>query len=426
MSATTKVTSSHFAYDGHAGLTVDDVPRCDPAALRAHLKFVESDPLLTKDGKPRKRLNTARADQPTGFYVAQMIHYGLKRPTATIARDDAKAMLRVLDAGTGLHVPDEVAALETKLKRKWETANAKVKKPAADAPQAATTSKRKRTADDGRGTQIIVTNVFIGGAQDGAGSSSAPKKAKIEGTARPTKAKAAPPALPPPKEKVCRISTTLGGAEDHGAQKTSPPIDLTAIAGYYFIVAPTMTKEWPLPPKGVIKFALAPSTNGSHLWGEFDFGPVAGRMRSCTTLTPANRVVRFLWRGHDLADGYTRASTLSISFREDGTIKGTFAWVGKYEFTGTRNPNYPNPGHKVLSWKQMYWAHIPDGASLARGGGRQDAGPSTRGEAEPNSDTDDDAFERKPQGGEWAGASAGRTKQTAVRSRPFNHDVQRW
>ncbi|EJD40424.1 hypothetical protein AURDEDRAFT_186972 [Auricularia subglabra TFB-10046 SS5] len=411
-SSSAAVTAGRFSYDQN-GLTVDGFPRCDAATLRSHLKFVEGDPLRTKTGQPRKRL--PRPDQPTEFYVAQLIHYGLSPPSAAISRDQAKSMLRDQDNLTGLIIAKEVDALEGRLRKKWEDAQTKARKAALKLPvdAAATSStraagKRKRESND-TAPPVAVSK----GA--GPSANASPKKARVEATGRPAHGAAAGGTKSTSKAKSGVAQAPVEPKLEKPVKKAAEPLDLDAIAGYYYITAPSITREWPLPPKGVIKFALAPSPGRSHLWGDFDFGPVEGHLRSATTLSPANRIVRFLWRGRETGEGMMRFGkecTFSITFQADGAIKGTFSWLGKHEFTGVKNNNYPKPLHKVPEWKREFWALNPgsqDYESRARWGGWHDPGPAY---VEANSDTDVDV----------PGPSSGpRKKQTARRGMPFHH-----
>jgi hypothetical protein len=152
--------------------------------------------------------------------------------------------------------------------------------------------------------------------------------------------------------------------------------------------------QWPdEAQKMVLKMAL--SEKGSHLWARFHFGIVSGIIRSSGPLPQkVGDVCRFLWRGQEEGEGeqtFGDDNWGTITFLNDGKIKGTMQWMGVFEFVGKR-VREPGPAwvKNVSNWKSE-WRGINESsyeyARQARWGGGG-VYYDDDGEVTPNSDTD--------------------------------------
>jgi hypothetical protein len=122
------VTRDHvFFYAGSRGLfvTLDrrDYARADPRHLYSLLTWVDQGPVLTKKGVPSKRQPPPHKDETATFYIAQLMHFGLKplktKPAAK------KALLAAFGDGQDPKVPEQLQNLEDELRALWHAENEK-------------------------------------------------------------------------------------------------------------------------------------------------------------------------------------------------------------------------------------------------------------------------------------------------------------
>jgi hypothetical protein len=124
------VTRDHiFFYDDCRGLLVTlegrYYPRADPQRLYSLLTWVDKGPVLTKKGVPRKRQPPPHKDETDTYYIAQLMHFGLK-PLKTKAAAK-KALLAAFGDGQDIKVPEQLQNLEVELSTLWDAENEKAR-----------------------------------------------------------------------------------------------------------------------------------------------------------------------------------------------------------------------------------------------------------------------------------------------------------
>lgn len=113
------ITSGPFTYSSQTGFLVNKHGRCPATHLYELLTHIEEGPRFKKNGQLHAHLPAPHMDQTTGFYEAQLVHYGLKplkgKPTA-------KHALLVAFKGDKkrLKVPPEVTKLEKEMVALYE------------------------------------------------------------------------------------------------------------------------------------------------------------------------------------------------------------------------------------------------------------------------------------------------------------------
>lgn len=127
--------------------------RCDPTRLYKLLTYVDPGPAYTKKGTLRVHQPVPHKDETESFYIAQLLHYGLKHLKSKQAAK--KALLAAYEnQGSNLTVPDNVYKIErdlsTEYRLKNEAANKEhdQQKLLREAAAAEERKKRKREDDE--------------------------------------------------------------------------------------------------------------------------------------------------------------------------------------------------------------------------------------------------------------------------------------
>jgi hypothetical protein len=97
------------------------VARADASRLHSLLTYTTPPPVLTKAGKVAKRQPPPHKDETEEFYVAQLMHYGLK-PLKT-KEAAKKALLAAFGPGNTLEVPPRILELKEKMRKEYSEAN---------------------------------------------------------------------------------------------------------------------------------------------------------------------------------------------------------------------------------------------------------------------------------------------------------------
>lgn len=99
--------------------------RANPAKLYAVLTYKSPGPVLTKKGTVAKRQPPPYQDQPTNFYCAQLLHYGLK---LVETREEAKEiLLAAFGTDKTLAVPSHILKLQKEMQQEYRIANDKAR-----------------------------------------------------------------------------------------------------------------------------------------------------------------------------------------------------------------------------------------------------------------------------------------------------------
>lgn len=283
-----------FFYD-YNGLYVVENGRHYTRALDSDLHdlltWVDEGPVLTKKGVPAKRQPPPHKDETAAFYIAQLMHYGLK-PLKT--KPAAKnALLAAFDGGESLAVPRRIVDLESELKELWRVENEKGRVRYKQQRKEGAKKEGERRADQKRKQEAIL-------AQFSDDTSHA-------GPSRKRKRRAAGSDEDAPKKKKVKA----GGSGKTvrlklrcipSAPLISNPLKLpdTECKGKFAIAAPYLVEGWPDTASGDLKLTISPSpATGNHLWGSFDFGVIKGVLRGKAPPTAAGGTVDFVWRGSD-------------------------------------------------------------------------------------------------------------------------------
>ncbi|KZV67835.1 hypothetical protein PENSPDRAFT_653754 [Peniophora sp. CONT] len=289
-----------FWYDGQA-MYVEQGPN-RKRYTRADSKHLYD--LLTNTDPTRK-------DETGAFYIAQMIHYGL-RPVTTKAAAKKKLLEAFGDEKT-LKVPKRLLGIEEDLKEEWEE----------ECKRADVRRKEEREKQEKRWAKKA--------------DESRKRKASDEGGSRPK-----------------RVKTRKSRSDEQ-----LRPSDL---ACRYTINAPSIAEEWPDDCSRKLSLTLCPSKRTSkHLWGHFHFGILKGVIRCSKTPSYVGETVDFEWRGHEQGEGEMYYDEGTMTFLGGGRICGTMecgffseecAFSGvQDQTTAARRPVSP----KVLAkWKKEF------------------------------------------------------------------------
>ncbi|KAJ7286247.1 hypothetical protein C8J57DRAFT_1287137 [Mycena rebaudengoi] len=255
------------------------VARADASRLHSLLTYTTPPPVLTKAGKVAKRQPPPHKDETEEFYVAQLMHYGLK-PLKT-KEAAKKALLAAFGPGNTLEVPPRILELKEKMRKEYSEANKIAKaKYLEDQKQEKLKEEEKRKKRK-RETDAILENF----------TAQANKKGK-------TNAK-----LP----------------------------QNTEFSGKFDIIAPYLTEQWEDQTRDSMWLKLCLSSTSSHLWGSFDFGVVTGVIRSSGPLpTTVGGSVSFFWRGRETGEGeatFGDGNIGTITFLGGGNFKAHMDWT---------------------------------------------------------------------------------------------------
>ncbi|VDC01562.1 unnamed protein product [Peniophora sp. CBMAI 1063] len=217
----------------------------------------------------------SRKDETGAFYIAQMIHYGL-RPVTTKQAAKRK-LLEAFGDGKTLRVPKRLLGLEEDLKEKWKEEFGWMKERAEE--------EQRRL-----------------------------EKEWEEKTDESRKRKAADEESPGSRRKRAKTRNSGSGEE----------LQPTDLACRYTIKAPSIADEWPDDCVRPLKLTLCPSKRtGKHLWGHFHFGVIKGTIRCSRTPSHVGETVDFEWRGHEQGEGEMYTDVGMLTFLGDGKICGT-------------------------------------------------------------------------------------------------------
>jgi hypothetical protein len=137
------VSRGEFYYNGRGIFVVIEginYHREDPRRLHTLLTHVRGQPLLTKAGVVSKR--KPPKSKPVEFYIAQLMHYGLKiYKTKDVAK---KHLLQSFNLATGtITIPQNIQKLEKEMKKEWDKNNESANKKADEELE-----KRRKAAAD--------------------------------------------------------------------------------------------------------------------------------------------------------------------------------------------------------------------------------------------------------------------------------------
>jgi hypothetical protein len=137
------VSRGEFYYNGRGIFVVIEginYHREDPRRLHTLLTHVRGQPLLTKAGVVSKR--KPPKSKPVEFYIAQLMHYGLKiYKTKDVAK---KHLLQSFNLATGtIAIPQNIQKLEKEMKKEWDKNNESANKKADEELE-----KRRKAAAD--------------------------------------------------------------------------------------------------------------------------------------------------------------------------------------------------------------------------------------------------------------------------------------
>ena len=387
-----------FFYDGHGfHVVVDKHPhqRYDSASLYRLLTYttVTPPPLLTKAGKVAKRQPLPHQDKPGHFYVAQLLHYGL--PPLKTKNPAKKRLLAAFGTQKTLTVPEHILELERSLNLEYSQAKKITDQKYAEEKKQREKEKlaqhQKQKREDALFMQqftdagIVISTGLLKDLDE---SDDEELHAPVSNTQLQNRIAALP------KDRLCDVLTHLmyrlpsvkkalikeleatpgtnASELKKGKNKVCDAfsckgnvdscyqtLNITRdYAGEHRIVAPYLKDEWPdQTQKMVLKMSL--SAKGSHLWARFHFGIVSGVIRSDGPLPQkAGDVCRFLWRGREEGEGeqtFGEDNWGTITFLDDGKIKGTMQWMGVFEFVG-KKVSKPGPVwvKNVTSWKREW------------------------------------------------------------------------
>ncbi|KAJ7112427.1 hypothetical protein C8R43DRAFT_1040722 [Mycena crocata] len=270
--------------------------RTDSTRLHSLLTYTAPPPVLTKAGKVAKRQPRPHQDESEEFYLSQVAHYGLQ-PVKT--KEAAKrALLSAFGSKKTLQVPAKILKLEEEMREEYRVANkvAKAKylenQRQEEKKEEEKRNKRKRERD------AIMENFLQ----------------ETDKSDRPKK-----------KGKTQTIKLEGNGE----------------LSGKFDVVAPFLTEQWEEQTSDMMWLKVCPSSTGSHLWGQFDFGVVSGIIRSSGALpTSVGDSMAFFWRGRESGEGestFGEHNIGTITFLGGGRFKARMDWdMGNFDFAGNK------------------------------------------------------------------------------------------
>ncbi|KAF8958492.1 hypothetical protein BDZ97DRAFT_1923668 [Flammula alnicola] len=350
MDATFAISRNGFTFrDGQLYVDVDGHlhTREDAANLYVLLISAPAAP-PAKPGKESKK--AAHADREAHFYTAQLVHYGFK-PLKT--REPAKKRLLAAFGGPNgktLEVPEAILELEETLSREWHERSSK-------------STANKEIAHKSKKRKIEATNLK---EDEGPGPRTTAKAAALKTKTLPQIRKAiatlseenARKILTKLLDELPAVQTVLSAEltslstkntvpsgkrttkASSSSSKKATPLDPAEWTGIYKITAAELEEQWPDVTEAMT-LEIYPSSTSAHIWASFDFGIIAGVMRSTEPPPDSLKVgIPFQWRGRETGENamtFDKSNRGDLAFLGGGKVEGSMdghTYCGMFRFSG--------------------------------------------------------------------------------------------